>query len=184
MLNPTTEFCGHFVNICIPPSWYAIRTRPNHEKTTAYLLVNKGYETYFPTYKSKLHPTKRAAIAERALFPGYVFCRFNVKTRMPIITSPGVVSILGFGNEPAPIPEDEIEAIKTLLRSGFDAEPLQFLTEGQRVRIECGPLEGLEGILLKKRNRYRLIISVTMLQRSISVEIDRDSISPFLDVTF
>ena len=145
--------------------WYAIRTRANHEKTICRLLMSKGFEPYLPSYQAQRRRANRVLETERTLLPGYVFCRFDVKKRMPILTIPGVVSILSFGNQPAPIPDHEIEAIRTILNSGLHAEPHVFLNEGQRIRIERGSLEGLEGILLRKKNEYRFVVSVTMLQR-------------------
>jgi transcription antitermination factor NusG len=111
---------------------------------------------------------------ELPLFPGYVFCRFDAKKRLPILMTTGVISVLGFGKEPAPIPDEEIEAVKAILRSGLPAEPCAFLREGQRVRVIHGSLDGVEGILVKKKNQCRMVISVAMLQRSISVEIEGD----------
>jgi len=110
------------------------------------------------------------------LLAGYVFCRFDPKQRLPILTTPGVVSIVGYGREPAPIPDSEIEAIRTVLRSGFVAQPHPFLREGHRVEIKCGPLKGVEGTLAKKKNECLFVISITMLQRSVLVDIDQESI--------
>jgi transcription antitermination factor NusG len=115
---------------------------------------------------------------DKPLFPGYVFCRFNPKVRLPILTTPGVVAVVGFGNEPAPIEDEEIEAIQAVLRSGLNAEPCSYLREGQRVRVNQGSLSGLEGILTRKKSEWRMVVSVAMLQRSISVEIDREWIDP------
>jgi transcriptional antiterminator NusG len=149
--------------------WYGIRTRPNHERVAAMLLKGKGYEPYLPLYR-----VHRSRANEHPLFPGYVFCRFDAKKRLPILMTTGVISVLGFGTEPAKIPEHEIEAIKTVLLSGLLAEPCAYLREGQPVRVTHGSLDGLEGILVKKKNQFRMVISVMMLHRSISVEIDRD----------
>ncbi len=110
-------------------------------------------------------------------FKGYVFCRFNPFNRVPVVTAHGVVGIVSFGLEPAPIEEKEMEALQTVLRSGLAAEPYPFLAEGQPVRVLHGALSGVEGILIKKKSNFRLVISVTMLQRSVSVELDRDWIS-------
>ncbi|MBV8552121.1 MAG: UpxY family transcription antiterminator [Acidobacteriaceae bacterium] len=158
--------------------WYAIRTRSNQENVAALVLEGKGYEYYLPKYRARRRWSDRVVIAELPLFPGYVFCRFDVKQRLPILTTPGVVSIVGFGNEPVAIAESEIADIQAVLTSGLAAEPCPFLREGQRVRVKYGSLAGLEGILLKKKTDWRIIISVTMLQRSIAVEIDSDSITP------
>ncbi|HZQ56114.1 MAG TPA: UpxY family transcription antiterminator [Bryobacteraceae bacterium] len=157
--------------------WYAVRTRANHEKTASTVLEAKGYQPYLPTYKVRRRWSDRVVETLLPLFPGYVFCRFDAKLRSPIITTPGVVSVVGFGADPAPIPDNEIVAIETALRSGLSAEPYAFLSEGQRVRVTRGSLEGVEGVLIKKKNDWRLVISVTMLQRSLSVEIDREWLS-------
>jgi transcription antitermination factor NusG len=117
-------------------------------------------------------------VSDTPLFRGYVFCRFDPLHRLPVLTTVGVISIVGCGSEPAPIDETEIEAIQTILRSGLATEPCPFLKEGQTVRVVHGALTGVEGILTKKKSDFRLVISVTMLQRSISVEIDREWIKP------
>jgi len=157
--------------------WFAVRTRSKHEKVAAAVLENKGFEQYLPVYRSRRRWSDRVVESDRPLFPGYLFCRFDPKKRLPILTTPSVVSIVGFCNEPAPIPESEIEAVQAILRSGLATEPCQFLREGQPVRVKYGALEGLEGILLKKKSEWRMVVSVTMLQRSISVEIDREWIT-------
>ena len=157
--------------------WYAVRTRSNFEKTASTVLASKGYPQYLPLYRVKRRWSDRVVNTELPLFPGYVFCRFDATQRLPILNTPGVFTIVGFGAEPTPIPDAEVEAIRVVLRSGLAAEPCPFLREGQRVRIKRGSLEGLEGILLKKKNEWRMVVSVTMLHRSVSVEIDRDWIT-------
>jgi transcription antitermination factor NusG len=143
----------------------------------AAVLAGKGYERYLPTYRVRRRWSDRVVVTELPIFPGYVFCRFDAKQRLPILTTPGVVSVLGFGAEPSPITDREIEAIQTVLGSGLNAEPCPFLKEGQKISLTHGALEGLEGILLKKKSEWRMVISVTMLQRSLAVEIDREWIS-------
>lgn len=157
--------------------WFGLRTRSNHEKVTATVLENKGYEHYLPTYRSRRRWSDRVVETDQPLFPGYVFCRFNPVQRLPIMTTPGVVSIVGFGKDPAPIGDEEIEAVQAVMRSGLAAEPCPFLREGQRIRVKYGSLSGVEGILTKKKSSWRMVVSVTMLQRSISVEIDSDWIA-------
>lgn len=161
------SFAGQF-------PWYGIRTRSNHEKVAATVLSGKGYEPYLPLYRLRHRRAETVVESEHPLFPGYVFCRFDVKKRLPILMTTGVISVLGFGKEPAAIPDEEIEAVKAVLRSGVSAEPCAYLREGQRVRVNTGSLDGVEGILVKKKNQFRMVVSVTMLQRSISVEIDAD----------
>jgi transcription antitermination factor NusG len=160
------------VSFAAPFPWYAIRTLSNHERVATQVLRGKGYEPYLPVYR---HSYRRADVVvqnEYPIFPGYVFCRFDVEKRLPILTTTGVISVLGFGKEPVPIADEEIEAVKAVLRSGLPAEPCAYLREGQRVRVKEGSLAGVEGILFRKKNHCRVVVSVTMLQGSISVEID------------
>lgn len=158
--------------------WYGIRTRSNHERVADIVLRGKGYEPYLPVYTQRRRRADDAVVeTQLPLFPGYVFCRFDAKRRLPILMSTGVVSVIGFGKEPAPIPDEEIEAVKAVLRSGYPAEPCAYLREGQRVRVTGGSLDGIEGIVIKKRNQCRMVVSVTMLQRSISVEIEGDRLA-------
>jgi transcription antitermination factor NusG len=159
-------------------SWFGVRTRSNHEKVTAHVLSAKGYDQYLPTYKSRKRWSDRVVETDKPLFPGYVFCRFDPKARLPILTTPGVVAVVGFGNEPAPIDDAEIEAVQAVLRAGLRAEPCGYLREGQRIRVNQGSLTGLEGILTRRKSEWRMVVSVAMLQRSISVEIDREWIDP------
>ena len=164
-------------NTTVPLPWYGIRTRSNQERLAATVLKCKGYEQYLPVYSHRRRWSDRVVETHQPLFPGYVFCRFDAKKRRPIITTPGVVAVVGCGNEPEPISETEIQAIQLVLQSTFAAQPCPFLRESQRIRVNRGSLEGLEGILLKKKSEWRIVISVTMLQRSIAVEIDREWIT-------
>jgi transcription antitermination factor NusG len=157
--------------------WYGVRTKPKHESMAAGALQGKGYEQYLPLYRSRRRWSDRIVDSVVPQFPGYVFCRFDATRRLPILTTPGVMSIVGFGQGPTPIPESEIEAIQFVIRSGLASEPCSFLHEGQRIRVTRGSLEGLEGLLLKKKSEWRIVVSVTILQRSVSVEIDREWVS-------
>jgi transcription antitermination factor NusG len=154
--------------------WYAIRTRSKHEAIATAALRGKGYTPYLPLYTARRRWSDRVVVLMQPLFPGYVFCRFNPRCRLPILTSFGVASIVGFGNEPAAVPDEEVEAIKGVLRCGSGVKPCPHLEEGQRVRLNRGALEGLEGVLLKRKNTLRMVVSIPLLQRSISVEVDRD----------
>ena len=154
--------------------WYGIRTRSNQEKVAASVLAAKGLEPYLPCYRIRRRWSDRVVETAIPLFPGYVFCRFDSSQRLPVISTPGVVSVVGFGKVPAPIDETEIEAIQTILLSGVPAVPHSYLKVGQKVRVKNGPLEGIEGLLTKKKSEWRMIVSITLLQRSISVEVDRD----------
>jgi len=158
--------------------WFGIRTKSRFEKITAAALVHKGYQTYLPLCNRRRRWSDRVVEIQSPLFAGYVFCRFDPFRRLPIIITPGVVSIIGLGKDPAPIPDEEIEAIQTVQRSGLPAEPWPYLREGERIRIVRGSLEGVEGVLVKKKNQWRIIVSLSLLQRSVAVEVDREWVSP------
>jgi transcription antitermination factor NusG len=112
------------------------------------------------------------------LFPGYVFCRVHMHNRLPVLTTPGVVSIIGAGKEPLPVSEEEIEAVRTIVKSKLFASPWPFLRVGEEVEITRGPLTGVRGIFVKIKTNFRLVVSVTLLRRSVAVEIDGDWACP------
>jgi transcription antitermination factor NusG len=116
---------------------------------------------------------------ELPLYPGYLFCRFNPQNRLPILTTPGLISIVGVAKDPTPIEEAEITALRTLLSTDLPRQPWPYLQIGQHVRIEYGALYGLEGILLEFRGRHRIVLSVTLLQRSVAVEIESAWVTTF-----
>jgi transcriptional antiterminator NusG len=115
---------------------------------------------------------------DQFLFPGYVFCRLNPLDRLPVLTAPGVVDLVGFGKIPAPVPDQEIETVRRMVQSGLFVMPWPFLELGHRVLIERGPLAGVEGNLEEVKGKCRLVVSVQLLQRSVSAEVDRDWIRP------
>lgn len=155
-----------------PHPWYGIRTRSNRERIAASVLDDRGYEPFLPVYRVRRCWSDRIVTTELPLFQGYVFCRFDHKQRLPILTTPGVVSILGFGDQPPPILNEENEAVRAIVDSGIAAEPAPFLREGQRIRVTHGPLKSLEGTLVRKKSSWRLVISIELLHRSVSVEVD------------
>jgi len=152
--------------------WFALQIRSRYEKIAASLLCGKGYELFLPSYKSRRRWSDRIKELEVPLFPGYLFCRFNPLDRLPILVTPGVIQVVGTGKSPVPVDDAEIAALQTAVQSGLPRQPWPFLQIGQRVRVECGPLCGLEGILLDFKGRHRLVLSVTLLQRSVAVEVD------------
>ncbi len=158
--------------------WYAIRVRSNAEKTVVAGLTNKGHETFLPTYRTRHRWSDRYKQIETPLFPGYTFCRLDVTRRLPVLTTPGVVSIVGAASGPIPVDEREIEAVRAIVDSGLIVGPWPFLREGQFVAVESGPLAGVEGVIVNVKNQFRLVVSITLLQRSISVEIDRAWVRP------
>ena len=163
-------------------SWYAIQIQSKLGTVASATLRGKGYEEFLPLYRSRRRWSDRIKELDLPLFPGYLFCRFNVSDRlMPILTTPGVIGIIGAGKTPVPVFEEEIEAIRAILRSGLAAQPYPFLRAGSKVYIEAGPLAGVEGIVTNTDKVYRLIVSVGLLQRSVAVEIDREWARPISD---
>lgn len=159
-------------------SWYAIRVKSNREHVTSLALHEKGYEEYAPTYRTRRFWSDRVKELDLPLFPGYVFCRFDENNRLPILTTPGILSVVGIGKVPVAVDEQEIARIQAIVRSGVLAYPWPFLRTGQKVIIAHGPLTGVEGLLLSIKNQYRLVVSITLLQRSVAAEIDRDCVEP------
>jgi len=158
--------------------WYALQVRPRFEKVVALHLQHKGYEEYLPLYRKRQRWSDRIKEVELPLFPGYTFCKLDVLRRLPVLIIPGVVSVVGAGRNPLPVAEEEISAIQNVVKSGLTYEPSGFITTGQLARVERGPLRGLVGIVLETRKNCRFIVSVNLLQRSVSVEIDADSLTP------
>jgi transcription antitermination factor NusG len=138
----------------------------------------KGIEEFLPLYQRRSRWSDRVKSLELPLFPGYVFCRLNLEHRFPLLTIPGVVNIVGAGKVPVPLDEAEITALQAAAQSGLASEPWPFLVVGQQVLIERGPLAGLKGLLVDVRKRYRVVLSVTLLNRSVAIEIDRDWATP------
>jgi transcription antitermination factor NusG len=154
--------------------WYAIHVQSKFESLVSTALRGKGYQEFLPLYRSRRRWSNRVVELDLPLFPGYLFCRFDVRGRLlPILTTPGVVSIVGAGRTPIPVSNDEIGAVRAILHSGLAALPWPFFHVGSKVYIEGGPLAGVEGVVTNTDKVYRLIVSVSLLQRSVAVEIDR-----------
>ena len=153
--------------------WYAVQTRSNFEKRVATELTCKGLESYCPVFYEDHAWSDRTKTVARPLFPGYVFSRFQDggNTRRAIVQSPGAVRIVGAGQDLSPIPDEEIEAIRKMLAGGRACAPHCYMQEGDVVRVRRGPLRDLEGILIKIKNQARLILSVTLLSRSVATEV-------------
>lgn len=152
--------------------WFAVQVRCRHERLTASFLECKGYETFLPQYDAYLRPADCVS-RTRPLFPGYLFCRFDPTISIPMVTTPGLIRILGNSSGPLPIDKDEISALKKIVESGYHREPYVYLQTGRLVRIFKGPLRGLEGIVVGENARRGLVVSISLLQRSVMVEIDR-----------
>ncbi len=159
--------------------WFAVQVRTRWESSTALLLSGKGYQTLLPTYKERKRWNGRLREVNAPLFPGYVFCQFDTQKRLPILVTPGVIAVVSQGKVPLPVDDAEIAAIRTLVSSGVPVEPWPFLEIGQKVRIESDALQGLEGILVQFKGNHRVVLSVSLLRRSVALEIDRASVRPF-----
>ena len=158
------------------PQWFALAVKPRFDKAVARTLDTKGFETFLPLYKKRHNYGPRSKEFELPLFPGYVFCRFSSLTRLPIVTTPGVTHILGAGNRPVPLSETEIASLQIAMKAQLPLQPFPFLQVGQRVRIEAGVLAGVVGIIVNVKRSVNLVLSVTLLQRSVLLEIDRDQV--------
>lgn len=158
--------------------WFALYVRPRFEKYAADQLSEKGYETFLPTYVSKRKWSDRVKAISLPLFPSYIFCRFDIHSRLPILMTPGVKSVVGVGRLPTPVDEREIAAVRHVMESKLPAQPWPYLSAGEIVRVETGPLQGIAGIVVRVKGVDRLIVSVSLLMRSVSVEIERNCVTP------
>jgi transcription antitermination factor NusG len=163
--------------------WFAVSVKVRSEKSVAAIAQYNGFEQFLPLYKSRRRWSDRIKLLEFPLFPGYVFCRIDPASRMQLLTLPGVQQIVGAGKTPIPIDNAEIAALQVAAQSGLSAEPWPFLRAGQQVLLKEGPLAGLEGLLVEVRKNYRLLLSVTLLQRAVAVEIDREWVTPIRTAT-
>lgn len=160
------------------PHWYAIRTRSRHEKLVRDRLAGQGIENLLPTLTRLSQWKDRKKTIELPLFPGYCFARFPWESRLPVLKVSGVVEIVGSGSRGEPIPDAEVNAIKALIESSlaYDAHP--YLQEGTAVRVIRGPLEGVQGLLLRKAKRFRLVVAVHLIRQAAAVELDAADVIP------
>ena len=152
--------------------WYAVYTTVRHEKVVAQQLEQRSVEAFLPLYRSVQRWKDRRKLVELALFPGYVFVKIAIEERIRVLQVPGVVSLVGFNGKFPALPETEITALRSGLQNNLYAEPHPYLRIGKRVRVVRGPMTGAEGILTRKKDRYRVVISIDVLVRSVAVEID------------
>ncbi|HXS76319.1 MAG TPA: UpxY family transcription antiterminator [Terracidiphilus sp.] len=162
-------------------AWCAVYTRHQHEKTVSEMLESKGFEVFLPLYDSTRKWKDRRKVLSLPLFPCYVFVRGAIERRLPVLTTPGVHMIISRGERVATVPDAEIDAIRRTVQGHFRVEPHPFLRCGERVRVVRGSLEGVEGVLTRKKNLYRLVLSVEMLAQSVAVEIDALDVVPVVE---
>jgi transcription antitermination factor NusG len=156
---------------CGANEWFAIQVLPRHEFSSAKILRGKGFDPFVPKFKSERIWSDRKIELELPLFPGYIFCRFDVRVRLPVMTTPGVIRIVGNGKTPIPVEEREIQAVQLIVQHECKAHPHSFIPIGTCVVVDEGPLSGLAGIVKGYKNR-QLVISIGLIQQSISINVD------------
>lgn len=154
------------------PLWYVAWTSANREKHIAEQLRLRKVEHFLPLYTSVRRRKDRRVTLELPLFSGYVFVRLALRDRLQVLQVPGVAKLVGFNGAPAALPSEEIEALRANLASGVRIEPHPYLSAGRRVRVKYGPLAGMQGILVRRKNSTRLVVSVDLIQRAIAVDMD------------
>jgi transcription antitermination factor NusG len=167
------------MSVSIP--WYALQTKPRNEKKVEHLLIQKGYECLLPKYRQKRQWSDRVVEAEMPLFPSYIFCRFNSNVLGKAISTPGVTRIVGFGGKPIEVDTEEIIALNLLDKSSLLREPWAYIPAGTLVQVKTGPLSGARGIFCSREDKGRLVISVTLLQRSVAIQLDENTVFTVLE---
>ena len=152
--------------------WYAVYACANHEKRVADQFTSRSVEHFLPQYESVRRWKDRKVRLQLPLFPGYLFVHLAAQERLRVLQVPGVVRLVGFNGSPTPMPEEDLERIREFLGQGLRAEPHPYLRAGRRARVVRGPLAGMEGIVLRRKSRNRLVLSFDLIQRSMAIEID------------
>jgi transcription antitermination factor NusG len=154
------------------PRWYVAYTRANHERRVADQLAEREVENFLPQYESLRKWKDRRVRLQMPLFPGYVFVHLALRNRLRVLQVPGVACLVGFAGRPVAVPEEEFARIRGFLDKGLRAEPHPYLQAGRRMRVLSGPFEGMEGIVLRRKNGCRLVISLELIQRAMAVDVD------------
>jgi transcription antitermination factor NusG len=165
-------------------NWYALIVKHQHEKVVARELQSIGIEALLPVYKTRRDWSDRTKEIELPLISGYVFARIGEESRVQALRIPSVLRLVGFGGKPAPIDTREIAALRAAMNSKLPLKPWPYLREGDRVRVERGPLKDTEGVVLREKDSMRLVICVELLQRSVAVEVSPELIVPVKERTF
>jgi transcription antitermination factor NusG len=158
--------------------WYATYTWAHHEKRVAQELTERGVHCFLPLYRSVRRWKDRRQELELALFPGYVFVRIALRDRLRVLQLPSVVHLVGSRGQPSPLPESEMDGLRQGLTNQVHGEPHPYLKIGRRVRVVHGPLAGAEGILIRKKDRFRVVLSIDLIMRSVALEVDAADLEP------
>lgn len=170
--------CVESITSAVVPHWYALYTRSRHERQVVSQLERKHIEFFLPLYESQRRWKDRRVQLLMPLFPGYVFVHMALRDRLQVLTISGAVRFVAFDGRPAPLSERDVEALRQGLRQGVRVEPHPYLKIGRRVRVRSGPLAGTEGILKRKKDRFRLVLSLDLIMRSVAVEVDAADVEP------
>ncbi len=162
-------------------NWYALQVKCRKEPSIAAQIEGRGFECFLPKYKSIRKWSDRTKELQQALFPGYLFCRFDYENRQSVVTTAGVLQVVGNGRVATPVPTVEIEALQVAVSSGVPSQPWPYLKTGERVKVNYGHLSGLEGILINFKGNHRVVLSVTLLQRSLALEVDLSWVTPLAE---
>ena len=160
------------------PHWYAIQTRSRHEKVVRDQLAAKGITHLLPLWRKRSAWKDRIKVVEVPLFGGYLFSYFALQDRMAVLETIGVVRIVSVSSKPVPVPDEQIAAVRTMVEQRLPYDPHPYLAEGMRVRIKRGVLVGAEGILIAKKQKHRLVISVDLIQQAVAVDVDSVDVEP------
>ena len=160
-------------------NWYALWTRSRHEQVVREQLERKQVEVFLPTIRKWSRWKDRKKQIDWPLFPGYCFARFEPHDTLPILKCTGVVSIVSFEGAPAPIPDHELSGIRTLIDTDLAFDPVPLIKEGQMVEVVHGPLKGVVGRLVQKKEKARLVLSVDLIGQGVSVEIAASDVRPY-----
>jgi transcription antitermination factor NusG len=164
--------------LCPAAHWYAISVRSRYEKLVAQHLEQRGVNCFLPVYRSVRRWKDRRKILDMALFPGYVFVNMDGRDRLDVLTAPGVLRFVTFQGQLTAVPDGEIRALQSTVSAGLKARPHPYLLDGRKVRVTSGPLAGVEGIIVRLKERFRLVLSIELLMRSVMIELDEGDVEP------
>ena len=164
---------------CLPVErWYAVSVRPRYEKLAARHLEHQGVSCFLPLYRSVRRWKDRRKELDMALFPGYVFVSLNARDRLGVLQAPGVLRFVTFQGQPAAIPDSEIRALESSMFAGVQPQPHPYLSKGRKVRVKSGPLVDAEGIMIRRKEGFRLVLSIESIMRSVTLEVDEADVEP------
>jgi transcription antitermination factor NusG len=158
--------------------WYAVSVRSRFEKLVAQHLQQRSVNCLLPVYRSVRRWKDRRKVLEMALFPGYVFVNIDVRDRLGVLKAPGVLRFVTFQGQLTAVADSDIRALESTMSAGLRARPHPFLLDGRKVRVRSGPLLGVEGIVIRRKERFRLVLSIELLMRSVMIELDEGDVEP------